>query len=379
MKVKYYIEIEKRVNNKKKKQILQRHLWLLLLMLSICAGCGKQQEQVEMQDAAELEIGQIEEQESKQALNEKTEVEWVQYFQEHNMLPIEPQQNDYDTLNVATYLTKIDDIYYIADCYHNQIIYSDNIKVPLTEWKVLTNNVHYAHTIASDGRMFIIDDTENNRVVTFVKTAQGYYEAGVLENIGMKPHFTYYDEKREWFMVWSSITGEMYYLNYNETGKGLKVDHISKIDELFGVYVRSFSVIEDSIYFVSGHNNQKIIKVNADALAEGHVEIEETYAVTPEIAGMVQMVKIQDYYYISVSTDNQENQDYATWIRTKDLSTLAVGEYEDIYDKLGVAKGTPYYIIQIDGRYYMAHHRTAENLIVFDVVNNEICNVEILY
>lgn len=330
------------------------------------AGCSKQEElqkeQIEIQDANEIGIGQ-----------------GSQETDEQNISPIAPQKNSYDTLNVATYATKIDDTYLIADCYHNQIIYSDDIRTPLTEWQVLTDNVHYAHTIASDGRMLVIDDTENNRVLTFVKTKQGYYEAEILENIGMKPHFTYYDEERGWFMIWSSITGEMYYLDYNEAGTQLEIDHISKVDELFGVYVRSFSVIEDSVYFVSGHNNQKIIKLNADALAQGVVEIEDSYAVTPEIAGMVQLVKIQDYYYISVSTDNQENQDYATWIRTKDLKTLAIGEYEDVYEKLGVAQGTPYYIAEIEGRYYMAHHRTTENLICFDVVDNEICNVEILH
>lgn len=348
------------------KIIVDRYIVFILLVLCMCMGCGKQEElsheQVEIQDASEIGIEQ-----------------GSQETDSQNMGLITINKNIYDTLNVATYLTKIGDTYYIADCYHNQIIYSTNLIAPLLEWNVLTSDVHYAHTIASDGRTLIIDDTENNRVVSFVNTEQGYYQAEILENIGMKPHFTYYDERRDYFMVWSSITGEMYYLGYNNAGTGLEIKHISKIDELFGVYVRSFTVIEDSIYFVSGHNNQKIIKVNADALAEGVVEIEETYAVTPEIAGMVQLVKIQDYYYISVSTDHQENQDFATWIRTQDLKSLSSGEYEDIYETLGIGKGTPYYITEIDGRYYMAHHRTTENIVAFDVIDNEIRNVEILH
>ncbi len=364
------------------KCIMYKHVVFMIIMVCMSAGCSKQEElqkeQIEIQDATEIGIGQgSQKTDGKNSL--LSEAELLEYFNEQNISQMAPRKNIYDTLNVATYVTKIDDTYYIADCYHNQIIYSDDIKAPLTEWQVLTDNVHYAHTIASDGRTLVIDDTENNRVLTFVKTKQGYYDAGILENIGMKPHFTYYDEERGWFMIWSSITGEMYYLDYNEVGTQLEIDHISKVDELFGVYVRSFSVIGDSVYFVSGHNNQKIIKVNADALAQGAVEIEDSYVVTPEIAGMVQLVKLQDYYYLSISTDNQEKQEYATWIRTKDLNTLAIGEYEDVYEKLGVAKGTPYYITEIEGRYYMAHHRTAENLIGFDVVDNKICNVEILH
>lgn len=360
---------------------INKYMVVILLILCICTGCSSQEEIGKEPRETQETIESVTEHEvpSEPGNVSLTEEEWIEYFTQRNLSPIPQKMNTYDTLNVATYVTKIEDTYYIADCYHNQIIYHDNLLAPLPEWKVLTDDVHYAHTITSDGRMFIIDDTENNRVVTFVKTEQGYYEAGVLENIGMKPHFTYYDEERGWFMVWSSITGEMYYLDYDETGTKLEVDHISKIDELFGVYVRSFSIIEDSVYFVSGHNNQKIIKVNADALAQGNVEIEESYPVTAEIAGMVQLVKLQDTYYISISTDNQENQDYATWIRTKDLKTLAAGEYEDIYALLGCAKGTPYYIIEIDGRYYMAHHRTTENLIGFDIKDDEIINVEILH
>lgn len=75
--------------------------------------------------------------------------------------------NTYDTLQVATYLTKVADTYFLADCYHNQIIYHENLTDELTKWKVLTSDVHYAHTIASDGTVIITDDTENNRVLFF--------------------------------------------------------------------------------------------------------------------------------------------------------------------------------------------------------------------
>lgn len=288
--------------------------------------------------------------------------------------PITYENNTFDTLNVATYLTKIGDTYFLSDCYHNQILFCDNLTDAITEWKVLTNDVHYAHTIAGDGTVLLTDDTENNRILVFENTGEGYVQTQTFENVGMKPHFVQYDEKRATFYAWSSITGEMYYFKRDEATNNVFIEKILKVDELFGVYVRSFTIIGDDIYFISGHNNQKIIRANADTL-----EILETYPVTPEIAGMVQLVKIQDYYYLTVSTDHQENQDYATIIRTKDLHSLADGEYEDIYEKFGISGGTPYYITEIDGRYYMAHHRTSENIVSFDVVDNEILNVKIIY
>ena len=303
--------------------------------------------------------------------------EWESIAVETLDKPLEPityEKNTYDTLNVATYLTKIEDTYFLADCYHNQILFHDNLTSPITEWKVLTKDVNYAHTIAGDGTVLLIDDTDNNRIVVFKNTGEGYVQTLAFDGVGMKPHFVQYDEKRQTFYAWSSITGEMYYFKRDTITNDVYIEKILKIDELFGVYVRSFTIIGDDMYFISGHNNQKIIRANADTL-----EILEMYPVTSEIAGMVQLVKIQDYFYLTISTDNQENQDYATIIRTKDLHSLANGEYEDVYECFGISGGTPYYITEIDGRYYMAHHRTSENIVAFDVVNNEIENVEILY
>ena len=136
--------------------------------------------------------------------------------------------------------------------------------------------------------------------------------------------------------------------------------------------------MEDGIYFVSGHNNQKIIKAVVNDAGDGF-DIAAEYGVADAIAGMVQLTKIDDFYYITISTDNQENQDFATIIRTDSLEKLAGGEYEDVYGQFGVSGGTPYYITKIDGRYYMAHHRTNENIIAFNIVDNNIEAVEVLY
>ena len=293
------------------------------------------------------------------------------------------KENTYEILNVATYITKIEDMYFIADCYHNQILYHTILGAPLSEWTVLTNEVHYAHTIAADDKVLLIDDTENNRVLVF-QNIDGYYaHTQTLDSIGLKPHYIQYNPQRKVFMAWSSITGEMYFIK-RETApndKGIYpvyIEKVLKIEELYGVYVRSFSIMEDDIYFVSGHNNQKIIKAEISADGNSFV-VKASYMVPDKIAGMVQLTKIQDYYYITVSTDNQENQEYATIVRCKSLEELEQGSYQDIYSSFGISGGTPYYITEIEGRYYLAHHRTSENIIAFDITNNEICNVEVIY
>lgn len=320
--------------------------------------------------------------ETKEAVTENGDIVYDGMIK--NLQPTD-ENNPYDTLNVATYITKAYDTYFIADCYHDQIIYSDTLTKPLTEWKILTNKVHYAHTIAFDETTLLVDDTENNRLLAFQKIGVDYVNTQILEGIGMKPHFVQYNKERQVFMAWSSITGEMYLIKKsdipNEQGVyPLYIENILKIEELYGVYVRSFTIMDDGIYFVSGHNNQKILKAQiVENNKEISFKITDRYEVPTDIAGMVQLYKIQDYYYITVSTDNTENQDYATIIRTKDLDLLKTGDYEDIYADFGLSGGTPYYINEIEGRYYMTHHRTDKNIIAFDVIDNKIENAAPIY
>lgn len=341
---------------------------LAALACTSCRDAGTQ----EQTESAISENAGTQEQQSYEGILVNTPIE---------EMSVPEKKNPYDTLNVATYIMKADDTWFIADCYHDQIIYHDNLTDSLEEWSVLTDEVHYAHTIAADGVLLLIDDTENNRLLSFQKTQNGYVHTQTLENIGMKPHFVQYDEKRQVFMAWSSITGELYLIKRaaqpDENGVyPLYVDKLLKLDGLYGVYVRSFTVIDDEIYFVSGHNNQKIIKA---AIGSDSLEILEEYAVPDELAGMVQIYKIQDYYYITISTDSTENQDYATIVRTKSLEALSGGDYEDVYEDFGLSGGTPYYVNEIEGRYYMTHHRTQENIIAFDVMDNTIENIEIIY
>lgn len=135
--------------------------------------------------------------------------EWESVSPDTPSKPLQPityEKNTYDTLNVATYLTKIGDTYFLSDCYHNQILFHDNLTDAITEWKVLTRDVHYAHTIAGDGTVLLTDDTENNRILVFENTGEGYVQTQTFDNVGMKPHFVQYDEERATFYAWSSIT-----------------------------------------------------------------------------------------------------------------------------------------------------------------------------
>lgn len=283
-----------------------------------------------------------------------------------------PKQNPYQDLSVPTYITKVGDTYFLVDCYHNQVIYNGNLTDPLYEWKVMTEDIDKGHTLASDGSVYLIDDTERNRILIFEEKNGSYVHTQTFEDIGNRPHYIVYDAPTDTFYAWSSMSGEMYLFRHNPGDTRMYLTEIRRIEQLDNVYVRSFTIIGNEIYFVSG--NSAIIRAGLEDF-----RILETYPVPDTMAGMIQLTRIQDYFYITVSTDIAGNQDYATILRTRDLSSLAEGSYEDIYGHF-IGGGTPYYISEFDNTYYLTEHRLpGHSLWRFQVENNQIVNATTLY
>ena len=275
-------------------------------------------------------------------------------------------------LNVPTQITKIGEDYFIVDCYHNQILTSRRLDSPLTEWLVLTDQIHRGHTIAGDGTVYLADDTENNRILVFEKKDGAFFLTQSFDDIGVRPHFVLYDEADRRFYALSSMTGELYVFSRPGRGSAVALEKILSVPELNQIYVRSFTIEGDDIYFVSGNSN--ILRTSKKDLT-----VLERFPVPPEIAGMIQLAHIQDYFYITVSTDLYGSQDYATLIRTPDLSRLADGEWEDIYASF-LGGGTPYYIGGFDGHFYLTEHRIpGHGIWQFDVRENELEHIVTLF
>lgn len=285
------------------------------------------------------------------------------------------QTNPCGDLSVPTYITKVEDTYFIVDCYHNQVIYHDNLTDPLYEWQVMTSDINMGHTLASDGLVYLIDDTENNRILVFEKKDGIFYHTQTFDEIGNRPHYIIYDETTDTFYAWSSMSGEMYLFRHDPDDSRMYLTEIRKIDSLSDTYVRSFAILDDKIYFVSGiPANPAILEASLDTF-----EIINTYPVPDSMAGMIQLTKIEDDYYLTISTDINGNQDYATIVRTDDLSGLSEGNYEDIYEYF-IGGGTPYYITQIDDAYYLTEHRIPGHSIWrFRITDREITDVETIY
>lgn len=282
-------------------------------------------------------------------------------------------------LSVPTYITKIDGIWFIVDCYHNRVIYNDNVDESLFDFDIMCSEATMPHTIAGDGTVYLLDDTENNRVLVYEKRDNKFILTQKFNNIGDRPHFTVYDEATDTFYVWSSESGELYCFRHTKDSSRMYLTEIRKIDELADTYVRSFTIIDGDIYFVSGISEKgaapRILKCDLKTL-----KIKKEYPVPDQFAGMAQLTFIEGKYYITVSTDITGNQDYATIVRSDSLEDIVQGKYEEIYSKYFEGGGTPYYITKVDETYYLTEHRLASHSIwSFKVKDGEICDVQTLY
>ena len=222
------------------------------------------------------------------------------------------------------------------DCYHNQILTSPSPDLPLTEWTVLTAQINRGHTIAGDGSVFLADDTDNNRILVFEKKDGRFFMTQTFENIGIRPHYVVYDESTGRFYALSSMTGELYIFVRPENGSRVALEKVLSVPELSGAYVRSFTIDGNDIYFVSGNGSilrarKKDLKITG-ALVRARSDRRHD-----------PLTRIQDYFYITVSTDLLGNQDAATilrGIRPVRNGHRSVGRHLRHF----IGGGTPYYI-----------------------------------
>lgn len=268
--------------------------------------------------------------------------------------------NPYAELKVPSQIVKIARHYFIVDTYHDQVIYSADPNAPLKEWRVMTGSAKLPHAVAGDGEVYLVTDTENNRILVFAWAYGRFQNTQCLEHIGERPHYIEYDAETDSFFAWSSMTGEMYIFKKEPESGRIVLSEIRKVEELEHFYVRSFTICGERILFPSGTNGY-VIAADKETLA-----VLERYPVSEEIAGMAFILPIGNAFYMTVSTDLYGDQSSATMIRVHDLAALAEGQYEEIYETFDT-DGVPYYISNISGIYYLTNHCGNKQVLRFRV------------
>ena len=262
--------------------------------------------------------------------------------------------------------------FYLADAYNHQILHTDNVRNAPEGWYPVGMGLNRPHAIASDGTIFLALDTDNNRVVTYAKTDAGYQLIESIENVGIRPHYTVYDKATGQFYVWSSMTGTMYIYKRAKNSMSLVLKSARQIKDLDGCYTRSFTIDGGMIYFPC------VAKGAIYAVKKSNFKVVGVYPVVSDLTEMVQVLHIQDYYYLVTSRDGYTDKP-ARLVRATSLAGFGNGSYEDILNQFGEIDGIPYYITQgEDGHFYapVIEGSGKDYICSFEIQGNQIMNVE---
>ncbi|WP_246063111.1 ATP-binding cassette domain-containing protein [Paenibacillus ehimensis] len=274
-----------------------------------------------------------------------------------------------ERLYTPTFITKIDNNYFIVDCWHHRVIFHDNLIDPIKEWATMPGDFSTPHSIASDGEVFLVEDTKNDRVKILRRKGSTFVETQKITDIGSQPHKIVYDANHKRFYGIAASSQEVFVLK--NAGKEVVIEKVVKLDYLNTAYVRAISLIDGKVYFVSGPG--KIVVAEASDLT---FDIIAEYKVPFELQGMNDITKIGSYYYLSVY-QNGAGDIAPRLVRVRDLNELET-KYEDIYDLLQL-KGVPYYFSFIDNRVYLTEIDSYSSIISFNIVNDHICDLQYVY
>ncbi|MGG4094727.1 ATP-binding cassette domain-containing protein [Paenibacillus lautus] len=272
-------------------------------------------------------------------------------------------------LYTPTTIAKFGKEYFIVDCWHHRVIYNSNLAEPINKWRAFRGDFTNPHSIATDGEVYLVEDTENDSVKVFRRRGTTFIETQVIKQIGRQPNKLVYDPNTKRFYGIAASSQQVFVLK-NINGE-VKVEKVIKLEYLENAYVRSISIIDDHMYIVSGPG--KIMVANYIDLS---FDLVRGYKVPFELQGMNDLAKIGSFYYISVY-QNGAGDIAPKLIRAKDLDKLET-EFEDIYDQLGL-NSVPYYFSVIEDRIFLTEIDSYSSIRSFKLIDDNIYDIVVHY
>lgn len=266
-----------------------------------------------------------------------------------------------------TFLTKIQNNYYLIDCWHHRVIFNSNLIDKITHWQLLTDQVRLPHSLATDEDIIVLDSTQTGQLFVFSLDHQ------LLQILDLpahnQPHRLRYDPERQLFYCLCANTQNFFVLKKNKRSRTLKIISTQHLSFLKNYYCRSFTLDKKNphrLYFVAGSDlyssdsqeltyqpqNARIClaKFQNPELPQSTLQLQKSFSLPPHLANMNDLYQIDSLFYLT-ATPKQI-------IRTADLSNLSSltqntsPNSADLYDQLSL-QGTPYYLSEIDGRLYI--------------------------
>lgn len=200
----------------------------------------------------------------------------------HNQLPDSTvlQRTFYpDRLNLPTMLTRVDDLWFVVDSYNNRVLYSDRLDRHIRDWHILDHRLSRPHTIASNGNLFVVDDTDANAVRVYRRQAQTassdmsedaidnqFRLVQIIQNTGIRPHRVLFDPATEQFLVLAADSQEMFV--FDPGRDGLRLQTRVALPSISGMYTRSFRLMGDEMWLLTGAGNISVVSYRDNSFRE---------------------------------------------------------------------------------------------------------------
>jgi hypothetical protein len=237
-------------------------------------------------------------------------------------------------LYTPTLLTQHDGRYFIVDCWHGRVLWSDSLDLPIAQWRTLDESLHGPHSIVGSGQYLFVEDTEAGAVRIYRKTPDSsYVSESVITNLGNRPHRLQIDEKRKQLVALAGNSQELFFI---ETRPPFAVKERVELPFLEHAYTRSFSIYGDEIFFVSGPGRITIADLTKRPLTEVR-----SYSVPKGFESMNDLFHSGTYWYLTATPQRILRVKYL-----EDLATFVPSGADTFYKALGL-RGTPYYLQRI--------------------------------
>lgn len=273
-----------------------------------------------------------------------------------------------DRLYTPTYMTRLGDTWFIVVCWHHRILFHDGPEPDpdLSNWQVMDEDLAGPHSITWDGELYVVDDTGRHSVKTFRRVDGGGFErVQDIEGLGQRTHRVHYCADSEAFYVLSSNSQDLY--KFVRDGWQLELEYHRPLEFLEGKYTRSFTLHDGHMYFTAGPG---VVKAR---YLDGSYEVVARHEVPGPLAGMNDVFPASDGWWYLTATPQ-------AIVRTRDLESLAAGEFEDLQEPLGF-RGTPYYLFEHDGRLWIPQITQHSGIVSFrlDPDGGELADRRVLF
>ncbi len=267
-------------------------------------------------------------------------------------------------LYTPTLLTKLNDTWFLVVCWQHRILFNDKLDPDLGSWQILDDTLSGPHSIASNGSLYVVDNTGSHGLRVYSRTGDVFTLVQEIGDLGKRTHRVIYDPVAKAFFVLSSNSQDLY--KFEVKGEGLALVEHRPLSFLEGQYTRSVTLHDDHLYFTSGPG--AILKVRH---RDGSYTVVERHAVPEKMKGMNDIFPASDGWWYLTATPQ-------AFMRTRDLASLARGEYEDLQETLGFA-GTPYYLFEENGRLWIPQITQHSGVVSFKLSDNQLSEREVLF